>query len=139
VAELPYQAVGRDPVNLSLCVVTFDVCGAGRLVLLPQADMSLLSRTASEYYMYYTSFSVVFYMFCRLGYKYSIRTPLLVVLDILPIIHTRLIYLCNVLLNSIKTILMLQDNHNWIIMQRIGTGHVQNLQELFTYQIHLCR
>jgi hypothetical protein len=50
--------------------------------------------------MYYTSFSVVFYMFCRLGYKYSIRMYLLVVLDILPIIHTCLIYLCNVLLNS---------------------------------------
>jgi hypothetical protein len=117
VAELPYQAVRRDPVNLSLCVVIFDVCSAGRLILLPQANMSLLSRTASKYYKYYTSFSVVFYMFCRLGYKYSIRTSLLVVFDILPIIHTCLIYLCNILLNSTYIYYLLiqhKSPHIWI-------------------------
>jgi hypothetical protein len=117
VAELPYQAVGRDPVSLSPCVATFDVCGAGRLVLPPQDNVGSLFQTASEYYRYYMSFSVLFYMFYSLEYKYSIGTYLLVILNILPIIHTHLINLCNVILNStyIYDLLILHKSlHTWI-------------------------
>jgi hypothetical protein len=75
-------------VNLSPYVATLDVCGAGRLVLPPQDDVSLLSQTASKYSRYYTLYSVLFYMFCSLEYKYNVGMYLLIVLHILCISHT---------------------------------------------------
>jgi hypothetical protein len=61
-----------------------------------------------------TSLSVAFYMFCRLEYKYSVGTYLLVVLDILLITHTRLNHPRIVLTNSrfIYYILIRFDGRN---------------------------
>jgi hypothetical protein len=85
--ELLYWAVEQNLVNLSLYITTFNTCGTGRLILLPQDNMSLLSQIASKYSKYYMLCSVLFYMFCSLKYKYSIETYLLIILDILFIFY----------------------------------------------------